>query len=106
MKFVEGGPLDQVIARTPVSLRRAAELSPVPVRFQERVLNQVGGIRLSLQPASDLEPGQQREIAAIPLQEIAHGEGNDLVLMCYMSQDFKEGMEAFLGKRKPVWKGR
>jgi 1,4-dihydroxy-2-naphthoyl-CoA synthase len=28
------------------------------------------------------------------------------VLMCYMSQDFKEGMEAFLGKRKPVWKGR
>jgi enoyl-CoA hydratase/carnithine racemase len=38
--------------------------------------------------------------------EIAHGEGNDLVLMCYMSQDFREGMEAFLNKRKPVWKGR
>ena len=37
---------------------------------------------------------------------IAHGEGNDLVLMCYMSQDFREGMEAFLNKRKPVWKGR
>jgi enoyl-CoA hydratase/carnithine racemase len=33
-------------------------------------------------------------------------EGNDLVLMCYMSEDFREGMEAFLGKRKPVWKGR
>jgi enoyl-CoA hydratase/carnithine racemase len=38
--------------------------------------------------------------------EIPHGEGNDLVLMCYMSQDFKEGMEAFLNKRKPAWKGR
>ena len=37
---------------------------------------------------------------------VAHGEGNDLVLMCYMSQDFREGMEAFLNKRKPVWKGR
>ena len=37
---------------------------------------------------------------------VPHGEGNDLVLMCYMSQDFKEGMEAFLGKRKPVWKGK
>jgi enoyl-CoA hydratase len=37
---------------------------------------------------------------------IPHGEGNDLVLMCYMSQDFREGMEAFLGKRKPVWKGK
>jgi len=38
--------------------------------------------------------------------QVAHGAGNDLVLMCYMSADFREGMEAFLGKRKPVWKGR
>ena len=37
---------------------------------------------------------------------IPHGEGDDLVLMCYMSEDFREGMEAFLNKRKPVWKGR
>lgn len=33
-------------------------------------------------------------------------EGNDLVLMCYMSEDFREGMEAFLAKRTPQWKGR
>jgi enoyl-CoA hydratase/carnithine racemase len=38
--------------------------------------------------------------------KIAPGEGNDVVLMCYMSQDFREGMEAFLNKRKPVWKGK
>jgi enoyl-CoA hydratase len=37
---------------------------------------------------------------------VPHGEGNDLVLMCYMSRDFKEGMEAFLNKRKPVWQGK
>jgi enoyl-CoA hydratase len=36
---------------------------------------------------------------------VPHGEGNDLVLMCYMSRDFREGMEAFLAKRKPAWKG-
>ncbi len=37
-----------------------------------------------------------------PLDEQA---GEDLVLMCYMSQDFREGMEAFLAKRAPVWTG-
>jgi enoyl-CoA hydratase/carnithine racemase len=37
---------------------------------------------------------------------VPHGEGNDLVLMCYMSQDFREGMDAFLNKRKPAWKGK
>jgi enoyl-CoA hydratase len=25
--------------------------------------------------------------------------------MCYMSQDFREGMEAFLNKRAPRWQG-
>jgi enoyl-CoA hydratase/carnithine racemase len=32
--------------------------------------------------------------------------GDDLIVQCYMSADFKEGIEAFLGKRKPDWKGR
>lgn len=30
----------------------------------------------------------------------------DLVTEAYMSSDFREGMEAFLAKRKPQWKGR
>jgi enoyl-CoA hydratase len=30
----------------------------------------------------------------------------DLIRMCYTSDDFLEGMEAFLGKRATVWKGR
>lgn len=32
--------------------------------------------------------------------------GDDLILMTYMSRDFREGMEAFLGKRPPNWEGR
>ena len=32
-------------------------------------------------------------------------EDKDLILMCYMSADFREGMDAFLTKRTPVWRG-
>jgi len=33
------------------------------------------------------------------------GEDRDLILMCYMSRDFREGMDAFLNKRPPKWTG-
>ena len=33
------------------------------------------------------------------------GEDRDLILTCYMSRDFREGVEAFLGKRPPSWTG-
>jgi enoyl-CoA hydratase len=29
----------------------------------------------------------------------------DLIVRCYLSRDFREGVEAFLAKRKPVWTG-
>ncbi len=32
-------------------------------------------------------------------------EDNNMILTCYMSHDFQEGMDAFLNKRKPKWTG-
>ena len=32
-------------------------------------------------------------------------EDDDLITMCYMSNDFKHGLEAFLAKQKPDWSG-
>jgi enoyl-CoA hydratase/carnithine racemase len=34
------------------------------------------------------------------------GSDEDLITMCYMSEDFREGLEAFLAKRPPRWKGK
>ncbi len=39
-------------------------------------------------------------------EKMAPEESRDLIVMCYMSEDFREGMDAFLDKRTPVWQGR
>ena len=39
-------------------------------------------------------------------KRLSREEGEDLILKCYMSEDFREGMDAFLNKRPPRWAGR
>ena len=44
--------------------------------------------------------------ALVRLQRrLTREEGEDLILMCYMSRDFREGLDAFLNKRPPHWTG-
>ena len=39
-------------------------------------------------------------------RRLAAGDAADLVELCYTSDDFHEGVAAFLAKRKPQWSGR
>ncbi|HXN67539.1 MAG TPA: enoyl-CoA hydratase/isomerase family protein [Bradyrhizobium sp.] len=39
-------------------------------------------------------------------KRLTRDEGEDLILMCYTSQDFREGLDAFLNKRPPQWRGQ
>ena len=38
-------------------------------------------------------------------KRLSREEGQDLILMCYTSRDFREGLDAFLNKRQPQWSG-
>jgi enoyl-CoA hydratase len=38
-------------------------------------------------------------------EEMTPKEDDSLILMCYMSRDFREGIDAFLNKRAPKWTG-
>lgn len=38
-------------------------------------------------------------------ESVTPKEDRDLIVMCYMSRDFREGMDAFLNKRAPKWTG-
>ena len=38
-------------------------------------------------------------------EKISPTEDDDLILKCYLSNDFREGMDAFLNKRPPKWTG-
>jgi len=42
---------------------------------------------------------------ALRRNRAALADDSDLIELCYMSADFKEGVEAFLAKRPPRWRG-
>jgi enoyl-CoA hydratase len=67
-------------------------------RAEEVTRNIAANAPLTMQAAKEalrrLQPRLTRE------------EGEDLILMCYMSEDFREGMDAFLTKRQPNWQGK
>lgn len=74
-----------------------ADSEAVAARAQEMAQLLAGHAPLTLQATKEalrrLQPQLSRE------------DGQDLVLMCYTSNDFREGMEAFLDKRTPHWTG-
>ena len=94
-------------------------------RFMEGAEALALGLVTRVEPADTIEPFVQEyagriasnapltlratkeAIRRIMAQRRLHdGEDRDLVTMCYTSADFREGVEAFLAKRKPTWTGR
>jgi enoyl-CoA hydratase/carnithine racemase len=81
------GLLSEVVEDLPALQRRADELAVLIAGNAPLTLN------ATKQALARLQPRLSRE------------DGQDLILQCYMSQDFREGLDAFLNKRPPQWKG-
>ncbi len=67
-------------------------------RAQELAQLLAGQAPLTLKATKEALARLRKTMAAI--------DDEDLIALCYTSEDFREGLEAFLAKRKPRWQGR
>jgi enoyl-CoA hydratase len=81
------GLLNEVVEDLPALQARADELS-----------KQIAG-------NAPLTLSATKQALARLQRRLSRDEGEDLILSCYMSRDFREGLDAFLNKRQPQWAG-
>jgi enoyl-CoA hydratase len=81
------GLLNEVVEDVPALQARADELS-----------KQIAG-------NAPLTLSATKQALARLQRRLSRDEGEDLILSCYMSRDFREGLDAFLNKRPPQWTG-
>jgi len=82
------GLLNEVVEDVATLQRRADELAKLVANHAPLTLRATKEAMRRLQP------------------RLSADEGEDLILMCYMSKDFREGLDAFLTKRPPQWSGQ
>jgi enoyl-CoA hydratase/carnithine racemase len=81
-------------------LTRVASSEEIEQVVRELALELASNAPLTLRATKEM---MRRVMAKRRLQA---GEDRDLIEMCYTSADFREGVAAFLEKRKPRWTGR
>lgn len=91
-----------VEAQEALSIGLVSEILETPEALEQRaeeLANAIAGLAPRTLTATKM---------ALKRLRLAAGEihGDDLVTMCFGSEDFQEGVRAFLGKRPPVWTGR
>ena len=78
------------------------ELFDTPEALMERA--HALGEQIATQAPLTMRAG--KEVVRRMRERFAGVEDRDLVALCYGSADFREGLDAFLAKRKPKFTGR
>lgn len=87
------------------ALRRGIVHEVVPLERIEARVAELAAHVASLAPLT-LRAAKLAILRALEAGRAAMGDGEDLVAMAYTSEDFQEGVRAFLEKRQPRWRGR
>ncbi len=88
-----------ILAEEALGIALVSEIHPDPLQRAHELANLMKG-HAPLTMAATKE-GLRRLRA-----KAADMESDDLIVQCYTSKDFKEGLEAFLSKRTPKWTGK
>ena len=75
-----------------------------PVEDIERVVRELA-LEIASNAPLTLRATKEMIRRLLAKRRLAAGEDRDLVELCYSSADFREGVAAFLAKRKPRWTG-
>ncbi len=79
-RIVDGGAIEAAVREQALTI---ASNAPLTIRATKEMVRRIQAAR------------------RLPAVEV-----RDLIELCYTSEDFREGVEAFLAKRPPSWKGR
>jgi enoyl-CoA hydratase/carnithine racemase len=89
--------LDAAEAKTVGLIDRIHPAPELPSRARE--------LAASLAELAPLTLAATKEATRCMLAVLTPHDLDDLILSCYLSRDFHEGVRAFLEKRKPDWQG-